>query len=820
MLFNFLLLANFFQYMEAGALPALLLSISNSFGMNSAQQGLLGGVVYLSLGTGGPFAGYLLPCGELLGLVVLEVAIPTGDVSAMPDLKKTHANAAQRSEGDERKDMPLDSSSQSINEMSHTGAVTVSATSAGGRGESKGMSTQRWMNLQTLDEVEERKHRLSWRRSSLSASMYDPLSTRDIIKRSHDDIALLDPADLTGFRWTGSSQAPSPFDQPTSSNGANALSRAPVSPDASKSSPPTASNRNAYSIGGVVLDEGSMRDGGKHSKPASPSNDPPKALLLLHKSPSFDSISRANQANVVSFAPFSVQQVEEGSWSTISTAKRGSLGSNAPSIHYEPLKYESLKEVKRKSLSDDMTQHIHFFHPSTPNTSIKPSRGGEVLTAARRPRAQSFELHTLHTAGSPTVNTLRKVRHSDTYLAATEHTPLLRSEVSTPQVNGRLGQGDEKTPATWSSWLSSWFGRKEDMPEEASINRVLYQHDSFRGREKKQFKTLEMNVAIDPESDSQSGSDSEDEWMEYSPLKQRSFTFPETPQQTLSTPTPLSPRNSSGYATSSNVSHNLGGRILDSLVYCLRCCRRERRHHHGHKKSWWKSVKALLCLPVYRNLLGAMSALYFTVTGVQYWGTKYLLISLHAPLLLVNVLFVLCAATGPVMGVFFGGYIIDAFGGYKGYKKRVSALKLVCTLGLIGCVSTLPITFLDNIYFVILFLWLVLFFGGSSLPACAGILVSVVPRHHRPTSASLSLVVFNMCGYCLSLILSGLLMQVLEGYSDVCDAVCAMTWGFRLILFWSFFSFFFLVSAYMSARKYLHEREIRELQYERHQAEV
>eukprot|EP01031_Cornospumella_fuschlensis_P039430 gene39430-48007_t len=60
MLFNFLLLANFFQYMEAGALPALLLSISNSFGMNSAQQGLLGGVVYLSLGTGGPFAGYLL----------------------------------------------------------------------------------------------------------------------------------------------------------------------------------------------------------------------------------------------------------------------------------------------------------------------------------------------------------------------------------------------------------------------------------------------------------------------------------------------------------------------------------------------------------------------------------------------------------------------------------------------------------------------------------------------------------------------------------------------------------------------------------------
>ncbi|RYH19909.1 MFS transporter [archaeon] len=412
-------------------------------------------------------------------------------------------------------------------------------------------------------------------------------------------------------------------------------------------------------------------------------------------------------------------------------------------------------------MSDDTTQHIHFFHPSTPNTSIKPGIG-EIGTA-RRPRAQSFELHTLHSmGGSPVNNTLRKTRHSDTHLMPTEHTPLLRSEVGTPQVNSRQPRTVKTAPTVWA-WLSSWFGQKQDSPEEASVNRVLYEHDSFRGREK-HFKTLEMNIAIDPESDSQSGSDSEDEWMEYSPLKQRNFTFPETPLQPCTNPIPHSPGNVSGYATSSNVSHNLGGRMLDKLMYCMRCCKRERSHHHGHKKSWWKSVKALLCLPVYRNLLGAMSALYFTVTGVQYWGTKYLLISLHAPLLLVNVLFVLCAATGPVLGVFFGGYIIDVFGGYKGYKKRVSALKLVCTLGLIGCVCTLPITFLDNIYPVVLCLWLVLFFGGSSLPACAGILVSVVPRHHRPTSASLSLVVFNMCGYCLSLILSGLLMQVLMPY--------------------------------------------------------
>jgi MFS family permease len=59
-LFQFLLLANFLEYLEAGAVPALLLHLARSFYMSSAELGLLGGVVYLSLSIGGPFAGYLL----------------------------------------------------------------------------------------------------------------------------------------------------------------------------------------------------------------------------------------------------------------------------------------------------------------------------------------------------------------------------------------------------------------------------------------------------------------------------------------------------------------------------------------------------------------------------------------------------------------------------------------------------------------------------------------------------------------------------------------------------------------------------------------
>jgi MFS family permease len=47
-------------YLEAGAIPAMLLQISEAFDMSSGLQGVLGGIAYLSLGFGSPFAGYLL----------------------------------------------------------------------------------------------------------------------------------------------------------------------------------------------------------------------------------------------------------------------------------------------------------------------------------------------------------------------------------------------------------------------------------------------------------------------------------------------------------------------------------------------------------------------------------------------------------------------------------------------------------------------------------------------------------------------------------------------------------------------------------------
>ena len=101
--------------------------------------------------------------------------------------------------------------------------------------------------------------------------------------------------------------------------------------------------------------------------------------------------------------------------------------------------------------------------------------------------------------------------------------------------------------------------------------------------------------------------------------------------------------------------------------------------HRRPERTVMSILQQLFANKVYLYLVAAIASLYFTVTGVQYWGTSYLTLQLGAPPSLVNVLFILCASTGPTSGVVFGGWAADAVGGYKGVHQRVIALEL-CTL--------------------------------------------------------------------------------------------------------------------------------------------
>lgn len=207
-----------------------------------------------------------------------------------------------------------------------------------------------------------------------------------------------------------------------------------------------------------------------------------------------------------------------------------------------------------------------------------------------------------------------------------------------------------------------------------------------------------------------------------------------------------------------------------------------------------------------------MSALYFAVTGIQYWGFKYFAIVFPSTSVntSTNLWFILCAITAPTMGIFFGGYITDKYGGYHGRSEWIVVLKLSVFAGSVACLASIPITLLSDFFFALSSLWILLFFGASILPASSGILINIVPKDFRPISSSLSLVVFNSFGYCLSLVLSGWFMQYLANTKYPCGDSCIMTWGFRLILLSSFVSLLFLILALRSAMKMQQDAESRQ----------
>ncbi|KAG7398904.1 hypothetical protein PHYBOEH_010122 [Phytophthora boehmeriae] len=202
-------------------------------------------------------------------------------------------------------------------------------------------------------------------------------------------------------------------------------------------------------------------------------------------------------------------------------------------------------------------------------------------------------------------------------------------------------------------------------------------------------------------------------------------------------------------------------------------------------------VYELLHIPVFCLIVFGLTTVYFVVTGVQYWSTIFMIKSLHASKYLVNGLFVVVSGTGPILGVFFGGWIIDRYGGYIGVEQRAKALGICMILGLIAFSISAVTTFFDDVYITSGFLWLLLFFGGAILPACTGIFISVVPAEHRALASSFSVMVFNLFGYALSPYLTGLIMEWvisqqghLDSYFETCDEACAYRIGFRFCLCW------------------------------------
>ena len=210
-------------------------------------------------------------------------------------------------------------------------------------------------------------------------------------------------------------------------------------------------------------------------------------------------------------------------------------------------------------------------------------------------------------------------------------------------------------------------------------------------------------------------------------------------------------------------------------------------------RYFWQS-KRVLSQPLYITITLGMTSLYFIVTGIQFWITKYLVEILYTDPLAVNMIFSIISITAPLFGVLCGGTISDRYGGYKG-KNEKKAIEMCVLFGLVSFVFAFPLGFLFQIVYLSILLWTFLFFGAAMIPIGTGVMISCVPKDCQATSSSISQLIFNLFGYFSSPMITGFIMDRFE------DKKRGFIWGMRVVFWWVIVALLFFISSYFISKE-------------------
>lgn len=196
----------------------------------------------------------------------------------------------------------------------------------------------------------------------------------------------------------------------------------------------------------------------------------------------------------------------------------------------------------------------------------------------------------------------------------------------------------------------------------------------------------------------------------------------------------------------------------------------------------WIEVKSLLKNPLYVVITMGMSSLYFVVTGVQFWVTEFLVSVLHFQKLSVVALSTFSFLTAPTSGVWFGGYVCDLCGGYRGGAQQRVAVRVTTLFAGIGATLAVSCIYVESFILFAFLIWGCLFFGAALVPVAVGIQLACVPLHQRSISSALSQFAYNMFGWFSAPLVSGVVMDFIDWCHPAGGKELALRFGFEMIL--------------------------------------
>ncbi len=129
--------------------------------------------------------------------------------------------------------------------------------------------------------------------------------------------------------------------------------------------------------------------------------------------------------------------------------------------------------------------------------------------------------------------------------------------------------------------------------------------------------------------------------------------------------------------------------------------------------------------------------------GKQYVnGNPYMREVMNIPSSQVYIMFSIICVTAPTLGVLSGGFFIQYLGGYTNKMALDACFKISIIAA--GCGIFLP--FFDITAVFVIFMWLLLFFGGSITPGLTGVMIAAIPENSKEIGNSLSQLFYNLIG--------------------------------------------------------------------------
>jgi MFS family permease len=207
----------------------------------------------------------------------------------------------------------------------------------------------------------------------------------------------------------------------------------------------------------------------------------------------------------------------------------------------------------------------------------------------------------------------------------------------------------------------------------------------------------------------------------------------------------------------------------------------------GSKPTLMEQLRILASNQVFVFASLALGFLTFTVEGIRYWVVLYRTEVFHEELSTVVAAFTLVSSTAPILGMFFGGGVIDKFGGYRTKEGVARSMRILMAFSLCAGPSAALILIGDlgtksSLRFFSFATWLLLFFGGAHVAPLTGIMIAAVSEDMRPVSSAVSLLVNHIVGFFFAPFGIGILANVrgikLGFQAVICASAVAITFGF------------------------------------------